>query len=254
MTLLDYAALNEQMDRDLPGRSFVNQCEAFRFYATRATNGLAKEQMQSNASAKVARGRSTIIDKNREAATPGQVGFWAKTSFEHDMLSLGNDIWIGATGLGDTIVDLGGGVKILHGSTYPAPFLGRADKVGSNPKALLLPYPIAPVVHAPGAAGAWAFNPPSAAIQKRIQVAMAKRGRYTGKLNGIWGPLSIKGIQLTARNVGYTGPINGVPGFNTCHFIQVYAKTFGKYTGPVNSILGPNTWLGFARGLEAGLR
>ena len=252
MPPMDTAAVNVALDKAFPGRSFVDKCEAVRYQITRLTNGL--EKMESFDSAKIALGRSTVIDKNRAAATAGQVGFWDKTKYYHDMLALGNDLWVGGTGLGDTVLDLGNGIKVIHGSTYPATFLGRVDRVGSNPKALLLPFALPPVVHAPGAGVNWAFNPPSAAIQKRIQVAMAKRGRYNGKLNGIWGPLSIKGIQLTARNVGYTGPINGVPGFNTCHFIQVYAKTFGKYTGPVNSILGPNTWLGFTRGLEAGLR
>jgi peptidoglycan hydrolase-like protein with peptidoglycan-binding domain len=69
-------------------------------------------------------------------------------------------------------------------------------------------------------------------------------------LTPAWGVNSIKGIQLTCANVGYTGPIDGVPGANTCHYVQVYAQRFGSYTGPVDSILGPNSWSGFALGLE----
>lgn len=275
MSAMDYAALNAAIDRELPGHSFVNLCEQFRFVATRITNGLDKSKMQGSSSASVARGRSTIIDKNRAAATAGQVGFWDKTKSGHDMLSLGNDFWIGATGLGDTVVDLGGGLKIITGASYPAPFLGRADRVGTNPKALLLPYSPPPrpapspggnktvITHALSGKG-WNFAPPSADIQKRIQVALAKRGRYQGKLNGVFGNLSVQGIQSTAANVApsawrkqYTP---GVPGYNLCVYIQAYAEKFGGFVGlkpgggATKGILGPNAWLAFARGLEAGLR
>lgn len=248
MTLVDYAGLNAALDAAFPNRDWHNLCEAFRYQATRLTNDLP--MMPSFPSAKAARAQSKIIDNNRAAATAGQVGWWDKTIYGHDMLSLGNDIWVGATGLGDTIVDLGGGLKVLHGASYPATFIGRADKVGNNPKALLLPWDV-PI---PESNTGWAFNPPADDIQRRIQVAMAKRGRYKGKQNGNWGPLSIMGIQLTIKNVGYTGLIDGVPGPQTCKFVQVYAEAFGGYRGPIDKKLGPNGWLGFCRGLEAGLR
>jgi hypothetical protein len=109
---------------------------------------------------------------------------------------------------------------------------------------------LGPVV--PISAG-WAWNAPGADIQLRVQIALAKRGRYGGPQNGVWGPRSIIGIQTTVANVGYTGPRNGEPGEHTCHFVQVYAARFGGYGGPVNAVLGPNSWLGFCRGLEAGL-
>lgn len=111
----------------------------------------------------------------------------------------------------------------------------------------------APAGAAP-ASGHWATNPPSKAVQLRIQVALWKRGRYAGTRNGVFGTLSWKGIMRTVANVGYSGPQNGIPGERTCHFIQVYAAKFGGYKGPINSILGPNSWEGFARGLEAGLK
>jgi hypothetical protein len=102
----------------------------------------------------------------------------------------------------------------------------------------------------PAGSPAWAFNPPSAALQKRIQQALKNRGRYSGPVDGVWGPNSIKGIQTTIRNVGYTGPIDGIPGSNTCYYVQVYAKRFGDYSGPVDRVLGPFSWDGFALGLE----
>lgn len=263
--MLDYAALNAALDRSYPNRNWDNLCEAFRFQSTRLSNGLSS--MRSFDSAKIALANSKIIDKNRAAATPGQVGWWDKTVYGHDMLSLGGDVWVGATHLGNTLANLGGGLKVLNGSTYPATFLGRADSVGNNPKALLLPWASAP--SAPAGSGnatdlrvplsgvtdgkPWNFAPPTQDIQLRGQVAMSKRGRYPGKQNGGWGGLSVKGIQITIKNVGYTGAIDGAPGYNTCKFVQVYATKFGGYRGPLDSNLGPNGWLGFVRGLEAGL-
>lgn len=106
-----------------------------------------------------------------------------------------------------------------------------------------------PATPAAPAAG-WAFNTPNAATQKRIQQALKNRGRYSGAVDGVWGPNSIKGIQTTIKNVGYTGPIDGVAGSNTCYYVQVYAQKFGDYKGPVDRVLGPNSWNGFALGLE----
>lgn len=96
----------------------------------------------------------------------------------------------------------------------------------------------------------WEFNPPSKRLQKRIQWALFKRGRYAGPIDGVWGSNTIKGIQLTVKNVGYTGPIDGVEGVSTSKFVQVYANRFGGYDGPIDSILGSNSWTGFAIGLE----
>ena len=142
--------------------------------------------------------------------------------------------------------DFGHGLYISKLADYKAGvYLGWSKKNGSNPQ-------IAAAAWKPASGGSadWAWNAPDAAIQKRIQAALTKRGRYSGPVNGIWGVESIKGIQTTCANVGYVGPINGIPGANTCHYVQVYAQKFGGYTGPVNSVLGPNSWDGFAVGLE----
>jgi len=106
-----------------------------------------------------------------------------------------------------------------------------------------------PPVTAP-APTAWAFNPPSRDLQARIQRALKARGRYNGPDDGIWGPNTIKGIQITAANVGYTGGADGIPGPNTCYYVQLYAQKFGSYTGPLDKVLGPNGWMGFLLGLE----
>lgn len=88
------------------------------------------------------------------------------------------------------------------------------------------------------------------ADQARIQRALKARGRYSGPVDGAWGPNSIRGIQTTLRNVGYTGAIDGVPGPATCEFVQRYAARFGGYRGPIDRKLGPASWTGFAIGLE----
>ena len=269
---LDYKQLNAALDQAFPGRSFLGNCEAAVYQITRLTNG--GEKLQSYPSAKAAMQASKIDNHDVDNVPAGHVGFWNKTSYGHDMVSIGNGFFVGATGLGTTLVDLGAGIKILDGSTYPAPFLGSTARVGSRPTALLLPYS-PPVVVAPGSNAptggtgivtplggqGWNFAPPSKAIQKRIQVALRKRGRYKGLENGVFGTLSIAGIQKTVENVGYQkGYKPGVPGPLLCHFIQVYAEKFGGFKGlkpgggAIPGVLGPNAWLGFTRGLEAGLR
>lgn len=99
----------------------------------------------------------------------------------------------------------------------------------------------------------WHWELPTHMVQSRIQRALKRFRhpiRYSGSIDGRFGTLSIKGIQISIGNVGYRGAVDGVPGPLTCHFIQVYAQQFGSYKGPIDSILGPNSWAGFALGLE----
>jgi len=253
---LDKNEINSKLDKEFPNRNWAGKCEAARYQITRLSNGLEVAEMRSFISANSALEHSDIELKNRKQAPAGWVGFWDYGLWGHDMISLGNDFWVGATALGDKVADLGGGIKVIHGSTYPAKYLGATSRVGTNPKAKIeaLPFNIPAGVNKPKPTRKFATNKPSAAVQRRIQIALRKRGRYEGPRNGIFGTNSWKGIQRTVANVGYDGPINGIPGERTCHFIQEYARKFGRYTGPINSILGPNSWEGFARGLEAGLK
>jgi hypothetical protein len=96
----------------------------------------------------------------------------------------------------------------------------------------------------------WAWNEPDAVTQQRIQQALRNRHRYGGPIDGVWGKLSIIGIQTTIKNVGYKGLIDGIPGPLTSFYVQIYAQKFGDYTGPTDKILGPFSWAGFALGLE----
>lgn len=135
---------------------------------------------------------------------------------------------------------LGADVRIINNPVPPVP----------HPK----PAPVKPVPQTVG--HNWETNPPSEEVQKRIQVALAKRGRYQGPENGIFGENTWRGIQYTVSTKNhntYIGLINGIPGKLTCVAIQEYAKRYGGYTGPINAILGEHSWEGFAKGLEKGL-
>lgn len=264
MDLLTPDELDALVDKNYPNRNWTAFCEAFRFQGTRLSNGLAT--MQSFASAKVARLNSHIDYINTYDVEPGGVGFWNKTVYEHDMLCFGNDIYMGATSLGDTIKNYGGGIKLLHGSSYPATFFGGTAHVGPNPVARLAnwePMPQPPVPPASKLIGntnnspeyhtdgkSYEFWVPDQATQLRVQKGLHLKGRYNGKLDGKWGDLSIKGIQETCANVGYSGGIDGDARSMTSYYVQVYAKKFGKYTGPTDHFLGQHSWNGFALGLE----
>lgn len=126
------------------------------------------------------------------------------------------------------------------------PFGARDGLLDARPRILALAR--GESIPVPG--GSWAFNQPSSDMQARIQQALKNRGRYSGPVDGVWGPNTIKGIQATAANVGYDGAIDGAPGSNTCYYVQVYAQRFGDYKGPIDRVLGPNGWAGFALGLE----
>ncbi|MBC7589672.1 MAG: N-acetylmuramoyl-L-alanine amidase, partial [Salinibacterium sp.] len=129
--------------------------------------------------------------------------------------------------------------------------VARANEIlgaGSHPAPVA-----APIVAVPASVPFhkdWEFWVPNKALQLRIQQALAARGRYAGLKDGDWGKLSIMGIQLTIRNVGYTGEIDGIPGPMTCFYVQVYAKRFGDYPLAPDQLLGPNSWANFALGLE----
>lgn len=106
-----------------------------------------------------------------------------------------------------------------------------------------------PVV-SPVANSTWRWTEPEADVAEHIQQALKARGRYSGLIDGDWGPLSIQGIQLTIEHVGYTGLIDGKPGPMTCFYTQKYSATYGGYDGPLDKKLGVNTWDSFLRGVQ----
>lgn len=104
--------------------------------------------------------------------------------------------------------------------------------------------------HSAPPAPTWSYWEPSGDLAKRVQRALAKKGRYSGAIDGIFGPATRKGVQLTIRGVGYDGPIDGLIAGTGCGLIQEYAKKYGSYTGPIDKQLGAASWTGFALGLE----
>ena len=165
---------------------------------------------------------------------------------------------VGTSVLGGTIIGHTGNtgsattgphVHVTKGSTPDAVY-GATMSVLSDPWPYIREAITQPSKPAAKPVAKWAFNKPSAALQKRVQAALKKRGRYSGPVDGVWGANTIKGIQTSIKGVGYAGAIDGVPGANTCRYVQEYARKFGDYKGPIDSILGPNGWAGFALGLE----
>lgn len=92
---------------------------------------------------------------------------------------------------------------------------------------------------------------PRGELMKRIQKALAARGRYSGPIDGIGGANTAKGIQRTiAAGGGYTGPIDGKLGPAGALAVQRYATTWGDYVGPLDGDPRLYSWSAFALGLE----
>jgi len=228
--------------------NWAENCQAAQFWAERAA-GLSDSQIQTYSTARAAYNASSIVSKDMSTAPPGSFSYYDASSAGHVVTNIGNGYCINTSPQADGThyYEFGHGLYISKLSAYTGgAYLGWSRKNGSNPQIPVQAW----TPSGSGGGTTWAWNAPDSATQKRIQQDLANRGRYSGPIDGDWGVNSIKGIQTTCANVGYTGPIDGVPGANTCHYVQVYAKQFGSYTGPVDSILGPNSWSGFALGLE----
>ena len=228
--------------------NWAENCQAAQFWAEKAA-GLSDSAITTYATAKAAYNASAISSTNPATAPAGSFSYYNASSAGHVVTNIGNGYCINTSPQSDGThyYSFGHGLYISKLADYKVgPYLGWSKKNGVNPT-------IPVQAWTPGDSGGgstWAWNAPDSATQKRIQQDLANRGRYSGPIDGDWGVNSVKGIQTTCANVGYTGPIDGVPGANTCHYVQVYAKQFGSYTGPVDSVLGPNSWSGFALGLE----
>lgn len=235
-----------------PSWDWAEQCERAQWYALWAANGV--ESPIGYGTAKLAYQHSAIASRDMGAAPAGSVSFWAKSNAFHVVTNLGNGLGLNTSPLmaGKGLLEFGRNLRITRLVDYfPDLYLGWSLGDGARPQidvAAWLP-PVAPAPNQPGAT--WAFNPPSPAVQEAIQLSLKHRGRYAGRVDGAWGPLSIKGIQMTVAKVGYAGQIDGIPGPSTCHFVQVYANRFGGYHGAIDSVLGPNSWAGFAAGVRA---
>lgn len=227
------------------GWKWPEQCQAAQSWAEEAV-GVTPHDYPT---AKAARAASGTLTTNMASAPAGSFSYYDASSAGHVVTNIGNGYCINTSPLADGkhYHEFERGLYISKLADYKAgAYLGWSRRNGVNPQ-------IPVQAWSPGGddtGGDWAWNAPDSATQKRIQKALAARGRYSGPQDGQWGVNSVKGIQITCANVGYTGPVDGKPGPNTCHYVQVYAKKFGSYAGPVDSVLGPNSWSGFALGLE----
>lgn len=105
-----------------------------------------------------------------------------------------------------------------------------------------------------GSSGGWEYTQPAdKGVATEIQQRLAQLGVYSGDIDGIFGPLTAKGIQTVIKNAGlYSGDVDGVPGPLTCAGIQNYGHKNGNYAPPgvMDSILGPLSWAGFLQTLR----
>ncbi|MFE0650015.1 peptidoglycan-binding protein [Streptomyces sp. NPDC059534] len=102
-------------------------------------------------------------------------------------------------------------------------------------------------VGAPGPGGA---TYTLTADDQRVLQTLARRGGYTGPVDGAIGVNGWQCVQTAVRGYGYTGPADGVPGAETYKAVQALARD-GGYTGPVDGLLGPNTIRGVSDWLSA---
>jgi hypothetical protein len=228
--------------------NWAENCQAAQFWAERAA-GLSDSQIQTYSTARAAYNASSIASKDMASAPAGSFSYYDASSAGHVVTNIGNGYCINTSPQSDGThyYEFGHGLYISRLADYKVgAYLGWSRKNGSNPQIPVQAW----TPNGGGGGSTWAWNAPDSSTQARIQKDLAARGRYSGPIDGVWGVNSIKGIQTTCANVGYPGPIDGEPGPNTCHYVQVYAQRFGSYTGPVDSILGPNSWNGFALGLE----
>lgn len=70
---------------------------------------------------------------------------------------------------------------------------------------------------------------PGVTLRRQIQQALQDLGRYSGPVDGAWGPNTIKGIQSSIARAGvYSGPIDGAVGANTVVGAIRYAYEFAS--------------------------
>lgn len=238
------------LNKTYPSRNWDQQCQRLVWNAIWHITGIAEAKMVTYPTAIAAYRASSIVSKDPLAAPAGVTHYWDIGAEGHVAIELGN----GRVLMTGTNAALGSGGERLgnnYGITSVAAYgrgtyLGWARRNGAN---LSIEGKIE-------GNSSWAFNPPNAAMQKRIQQGLhdrtkfGQKSRYNGPIDGIWGVNTIKGIQETIRGVGYKGLIDGIPGPDTCYYVQVYAQKFGGYKGPIDRVLGPNSWESFARGLE----
>lgn len=258
MTAIDLGNRMVQLVRSAHGQafSFAELCEKAAWYADWAA-GIPEGSIpvfpsaiaDYNAQNRLGR----IVSRDPAAAVPGGRAFMRIGSYGHVVTPIGNGWCINSSPrtLGQAVHLFGAGLYISPLADYMK--ATGAGYLGSTAAHFALdPWsPSAAPAPAPAPTPAGIGPLPDVATGKRIMRGLAARHRYGGPVNGVFGPNTWKGIQLTARygNRPYGGPIDGVPGPNTIRGVQGYAQRWGGYKGAIDGVAGPNTWACFARAL-----
>lgn len=137
-----------------PGEILDQMCQRFTGYYTQWAYQGNESGITVYGSAKLAALDSVIVGHDLEDAEPGSFMYWELGKFWHVGLCLGRDtdgrvLVAYNTTKGDTVLNLGWGVKVSHAVTYPAKFYGWSWTNGKNPRMVgLTPYP-EPIVFTP---------------------------------------------------------------------------------------------------------
>jgi hypothetical protein len=228
-------------------RDFHNQCEGTMWQLLDRFG--TPEHPRTFDTALLAAKASAIYTKDPAKASYGDFGFWDQrlTPAGHTAFWTPRGWLMGSNKVTAPIGGKSLNVGYVSFADYTKlGFLGFAHTSAGRDVALVAQTPLTKA-----AAVDWAYvEPTDYATRLRIQKALKERDRYDGDLDGVWAELTRKGIQTTIKGVGYTGKIDGLIARDGCYFIQKYAHDFGGYTGQLDRKLGPNSWAGFALGLE----
>lgn len=112
------------------------------------------------------------------------------------------------------------------------------------------------VVEIPQGRG-WSYWEPTGELGKRVQRALAARGRYnysdgvSRPIDGVFGKFTRMGVQKTLNiSEMFIGLEDGDIREGGSLGIQKYARAFGDYTGDMDAAPREGSWAGFALGLE----
>ena len=102
----------------------------------------------------------------------------------------------------------------------------------------------------PGGGSGGGSAPVITVDQGKILQNLARRGGYTGPIDGVPGSATWTGVQTELRELGYyDGPADGAPGLNTYKGLQLLAQD-GGYEGPIDGVPGSNTYAGLQAYLD----
>lgn len=83
----------------------------------------------------------------------------------------------------------------------------------------------------------------SNAAVRAVQAGMARLGRYSGDIDGLAGPMTVRATQQWLKDHGFLAAgytVDGVPGRTYMGALQTVVRKYG-YEGPIDGVAGPNT-------------